>query len=204
MPTFPVVPAFADYHRTVIGYHGTKRSIASEIVQLKRTFSFSENIDDWLGSGVYFWEFGPQHAWNWAKRRKEKEIQNGTWDEGDDIAVLGSMIRLGHCFDLLDTANIGLLKRHYEEFGRIQSQIGKPLPKNVRSHRALDCEVFEFVYASAKRNGVPVDSSRAVFVPTDKKMRVWKGSWISEASHIQLCVRNPECVLGTWLVPPPR
>ena len=73
---------FADYHRTVIGYHGTRRGVALEIVQGKRRFTPSRNSDDWLGNGVYFWEYGPQQAWDWAKSRYA----------GRSVAVLGDVL----------------------------------------------------------------------------------------------------------------
>jgi hypothetical protein len=32
------MPIFEDYHRTIIGYHGTRKATAKEIVQLERPF----------------------------------------------------------------------------------------------------------------------------------------------------------------------
>ena len=79
------MPRYADYHRTVVGYHGTRRSTALRIVQGLRGFEPSENDDDWLGHGVYFWEYAPQQAWLWAEQRRRSK----GWDE--DVAV-GAMI----------------------------------------------------------------------------------------------------------------
>jgi hypothetical protein len=53
---------FDDYHRTIVGYHGTRLSVALEIVSRRRTFKYSRNRDDWLGHGIYFWEHAPQQA----------------------------------------------------------------------------------------------------------------------------------------------
>src|ERR1700730_5185253 len=94
------MPRFDDYHRTVVGYHGTRRSNALRIVQDLEGFKRSENTDDWLGHGIYFWEYAPKQAWAWANQRQK----NQNWDE--EIAVLASMIRLGNCFDLLDPDNL--------------------------------------------------------------------------------------------------
>lgn len=91
------MPRYADYHRTVIGYHGTKHSTAPRIVQGLQGFDPSENDDDdWLGHGVYFREYAPQQAWLWAEQRKRSK----GWDE--EVAVVAPMLRLGYCFDLLD------------------------------------------------------------------------------------------------------
>ncbi len=176
------MPHFEDYHRTVIGYHGTKRSIALEIVQRNRNFKFSRNKDDWLGHGIYFWEHAPQQAWWWAERRRRRH----KWDE--DVAVLGSMIRLGFCFDLLDPVNIKHLEDIFEDYKRVQEATGLALPTNVRNHKRLDCAVFQYAYAAFEATGEKVDSSRAVYVPIGKGKRIWHGSWISREAHIQICV----------------
>jgi len=44
---------FDDYHRTIVGYHGTRLSVALEIVKRSQPFKFSQNDDDWLGHGIY-------------------------------------------------------------------------------------------------------------------------------------------------------
>lgn len=112
------------------------------------------------------------------------------------------MVRLGDRSDLLDPPNSNLVKicsEHFEEDCRFAE---KPIPKNIRYRRFQDCAIFEYTYAWLADEGKPVNTCRAVYVPTDQKKRVWKGSWIYEGSHIQLCVRNPKAILGTWLVPP--
>lgn len=48
------MPRYADYHRTVVGYHGTKKDTALRIVQGMEGFEPSRNEDDWLGHGIYF------------------------------------------------------------------------------------------------------------------------------------------------------
>jgi hypothetical protein len=67
------MPRFADYHRTVIGYHGTRRSIALRIIQGLEEYKRSENADDWLGHGIYFWEYAPKQAWAWADQRRKAQ-----------------------------------------------------------------------------------------------------------------------------------
>lgn len=46
--------AFLDYHRTVVGYHGTSSEIADALVE-GTPFRESADVDEWLGTGVYFW-----------------------------------------------------------------------------------------------------------------------------------------------------
>jgi hypothetical protein len=190
---------FLDYNRTIVGYHGTRRSVALEIVQRKRTYQPSTNDDDWLGHGIYFWEHAPRQALWWAKRRQAKQ----GWTE--EVAVLGSMIRLGNCLDLLDPRNTEYLEEIFARYKEDMDSIGQPLPKNYNTRKYLDCRVFEYAYALIESElGGKVDSSRAVYVPTGKDKqgrdkRVWERSWIVREAHIQVCVRNPACILGTWL-----
>ena len=74
-----------------------------------------------------------------------------------------------------------------------------PLPENRHRYRKLDCAVFEYAYAVLEKAGSVVDTARGVYVPTGGKERVWEGSWISNDTHIQICVRNAASILGTWL-----
>lgn len=193
-----MIPQFSDYHRTVIGYHGTKRSIAEALVLGKKAFQPSTNDDDWLGHGVYFWEYAPQQAWWWARRRSK----NRDWS--DEIAVVASMIRLGNCLDLLDPSNVSLLRDFHGKALTEFKKAGKKMPENANQYKRLDCEVFEYAYTAAEKAlpGVNIQTARAVYVPTGSKGRAWKRSWIHQDAHIQLCVRDLSCILGTWLVKP--
>ena len=59
--------AFLDYHRTVVGYHGTTLQVADALVE-GTPFIEIADVDEWLGTGVYFWEYAPEQAWWWAKK----------------------------------------------------------------------------------------------------------------------------------------
>lgn len=190
---------FTDYNRTVIGYHGTRLSVAREIVARQRAFDASRNPDDWLGHGVYFWEHAPRQAAWWAARRQRRH----NW--GEPIAVLGSMIRLGNCLDLLDPRNTDHLERIYQRFLADLTAVDETVPRNFNTRKFLDCAVFQYAYQLLQsETNQAVDSSRAVYVPTGKDKegrdkRLWPRSWIVREAHIQLCVRNPACIMGTWL-----
>lgn len=187
------MPVFRDYHRTVVGYHGTRRRTALRIVTGRQRFSPSRSADDWLGHGVYFWEYGPKQAWSWARRRYP----------GDAIAVLGSMVRLGNCLDLLDPDNANELIRVHRMLQQDARRIGISLPKNRNARKYLDCQVLEYAYAAFESaQGEVIDSARAVYVPTQAKKRLWERSWLYHETHVQLTVRSPDCILGTWLVDP--
>lgn len=77
------------YDRMVIGYHGCERVVADQLLAGVRPVP-SENTYDWLGRGVYFWEHGLDRATRWAEQHR------------NEPAVVGALIQLGRCFDLLD------------------------------------------------------------------------------------------------------
>lgn len=181
---------YADYHRTIIGFHGTTVQIADRLVR-GEPFRASANEDDWLGRGVYFWEYAPKQAWWWARRRTP-----------GNAAVVGAMIRLGSCFDLLDSKNLQNLKNAHRAMIDTFEQGGIPIPTNERHHRDLDCAVFNYYYKEAADSGKPIDCARGVYVPTDAKKRLWRGSWLYEDAHIQICIRNTKNILAVWHIRP--
>lgn len=75
-------------------------------------------------------------------------------------------------------------------------------PSNFRHRRNIECAVFNYLYDDAAAEGKPIDSARAVYVPTDRNKRIWRGSWIYEEAHIQVCVRNQKNILAVWHVGP--
>lgn len=176
-----------DYHRTVIGYHGTRRSTA-EILVRGAGFTHSENGTDWLGHGVYFWEYGPKMAWDWAVDRYGE----------NNAAVVGAMVRLGRCLDFVDPENGTILERGYEELADILGDDN--LPSNANSDKHLDCAVLNYIYESLEEGENSADSARAIFVPSAPMSRFWTRSGLFRGSHVQLCVRNDSNILAVWHV----
>jgi hypothetical protein len=101
-----------DYDRTVVAFHGTSAATATKLVA-GAAFGQSENDDDWLGHGVYFWEYAPQQAWWWAERRY-----------GGNAAVVGALVRLGDCIDLFDPSNAKLLRVAHDELAATMKAAG--------------------------------------------------------------------------------
>jgi hypothetical protein len=136
-------------------------------------FGASTNDDDWLGHGVYFWEYAPQQAWWWAERRYGAE----------HAAVVGALVRLGRCFDLLDPSNAALLKQAHGELSGVMAAIDKPMPENANNHKYLDCAVFNWLYTKLDAGGFRLESCRAVFVPLQVNKglpRLWIRSGVFE------------------------
>lgn len=57
------------YDRTVIAYHGCDAEVAAAVLGGETTLQTSENDYDWLGRGIYFWEFGADRAFRFRKSR---------------------------------------------------------------------------------------------------------------------------------------
>ena len=180
---------YSDYHRTVLGFHGTTKEAAKKLVDGK-PFQDSDEDDEWFGKGVYFWEYAPKQAWWWAKTHKKYP----------QPAVVGAVIRLGNCFDLLDPVNVATLKSLKEEMVSDLKLAGNRVPKNVLSHKRLDCAVFNYLYGRAESVQQPIDTARAVFAPSTTSTRAWKTSWINDNAHIQICVRTQSSILAVWHV----
>lgn len=186
----------------ILGFHGCDESVAKDVVSNGKNLRESHNDYDWLGHGVYFWENSPERALDFAKFLKDNPskakhpIQNPS--------VVGAVIDLGLCFNLLAYGMLQLLKSGYEVFKSIWEKTGRELPLNRTVGnsedlllRDLDCAVFETIHQLRKdANASTYDSIRGVF---------WEGSELypnagfRERDHIQICIRNPNCIKGYFL-----
>jgi hypothetical protein len=95
------------HHRYVVGYHGCDRETARRVVMGQDRLLPSTNAYDWLGRGIYFWEYGPDRALQWAVEMKARQQQLLAQGKIERLliktpAVLGAYIQLGRCFDLAD------------------------------------------------------------------------------------------------------
>ena len=180
----------------VIGFHGCDKKIFDKILYKHEQFKASTNSYDWLGNGMYFWEQNLERAWEWAKSGRTNpklNIQNP--------AVIGAVIDLGFCLNLLDSNNIQILKNQYNIFKTKMSIIDKPIPenKNIKNNedlllRFLDCAIIEDLHQERERNNeTPYDSVRGVFF---EGKPIYNTSGFMEQSHIQICIRNPNCIKG--------
>ena len=177
-----------DYDRTVIAFHGTTKEAAERLVR-GVPFARSENNDDWLGHGIYFWEYAPQQAWWWAERRY-----------GEEAAVVDALVRLGRCLDLLDPANARLLVEAHSDLVRVLAESGERAKSNANAHKYLDCAVFNYLFEKLERRGIGTDSARAMFMPhrAGGMVRLWDRSGVFQGAHIQLSVREPNNILAVW------
>ncbi len=183
----------------VYGFHGLDRSVAYKILNQEDDFKHSNNDYDWLGDGVYFWEnnyFRAKEYAEIASKRKNSNIK--------EPFVLGAIIDLGNCLDLLDQKYIDFLAQTYIYFKNDLESQGLPLPENSPfgphdfdfKKRDLDCAVIRYAHKLAEREGVIFDSVRAAFWEGEE---IYPGAGFRQGNHIQIAIRNLECIKGVFL-----
>ncbi|WP_439490863.1 hypothetical protein [Algoriphagus sp.] len=151
----------------------------------------------------------PELSFGQKKRSKYGKIKKPS--------VLGAVIHLGYCCDFLDSKYIGLIQRYYTSLKDLSEILGDELPKNKdvpndvhndKLLRILDCAVIEYMHKSisdtwekeieAVGNSVTkvFDTTRGVFTEGGP---AFEGAGLFEKSHIQVCVRNPNCIKGFFI-----
>lgn len=159
----------------------------------------SENKYDWLGNGIYFWENNLKRAWQFAE-----ELKNNPRRDKPAIinpAVLGAVINLGECLDLIDSEYLSLVKENYGILEFSYKSMGVKLPANKKYKdtndlllRNLDCLVIESLHK--RRLPLSFDSVRGVFWEGND---LYHNAGFKEKNHIQICIRNPNCIKGYFL-----
>lgn len=183
----------------VYGFHGMDKDAALPILLQESEFHHSNNSYDWLGEGVYFWENNHQRAIDYAEedsRRRDSKIKK--------TFVLGAILDLGNCFDLLDQKYIEFLKVAYCEMQQSLDDQGIPFPQNRGfgssdfdfKRRELDCAAIRYACALAAKEGVHFDSVRAAFFEGEP---LYPNAMFREKNHIQIAIINPNCIKGIFL-----
>jgi hypothetical protein len=115
----------------ILGFHGCDRELRDEIVSKKGiVLKHSDNAYDWLGNGIYFWENNLKRAFEFAKFLNENPLHNKK-QKIKEPAVLGAIIDLGYCLDLLDNEYLALLREAYDAMNITEKIHNFPMPKNV-------------------------------------------------------------------------
>jgi hypothetical protein len=181
------------YARTIIGYHGCTAKTAARILS-GELFAPSNNDYDWLGHGVYFWEHGPDRALRFIKQKLRREKRR------ERPAVVGAVLQLGVCFDLLDTRFTANLERAYPGFLSTLTSVGCNIPSNQGRApdlrlRYLDCAMLNWHLTGLEAKEQRYQSVRGCFVEGGP---AFPGSGIERESHIQIAVRDPACIIGVF------
>ena len=181
------------FARTVLGYHSCTEEFARDLLLGKKAISeweLSENRWDWLGHGIYFWEHSPERALRWAREQHEPK--------GEKAAIIGAVVQLGKSFDLLNEGITAILADSYKELRRVFRQRKEPIPKNTGKDwklRMRDCLVINDCLEKLAEGGTAYDTVRGAFTEGEP---VYPGAGFSREAHIQIAVRNRDCILGIF------
>jgi hypothetical protein len=171
---------------SVRGYHGCSR-VAAEAIAAGEAFISSNNAEDWLGHGIFFWEYAPYRALEWAAART-----------ADQPAVLEATIALRDCLNLLDREHFDGLVRAYEaEVERLQRR-GVRVPVNTsRGAHFLDRVVVDEYCRLTALVARPFLTVRGCF---PEGVPIYEGSKILNKAHVQIAVRDARCLSDVRMV----
>lgn len=116
-------------------------------------------------------------------------------------AVVGAIIDLGNCLDLLDAQFFPVIQAAYAAVLETARLSGTAMPVNrslrgerTRVLRELDCAVINAVHKTRERERhAAFDTVRAAFF---EGRPLYKGAGFHDKNHIQICVRNLACIKG--------
>jgi len=171
------------YPDTVFAYHGCERSVAEKILASSSDeLRQSNRRGDWLGCGSYFWENAPCRAYEWAVKSPTVK----------DPYVLGAVVRLGKCLNLMDKKAARELR---ETWDWLKTAVGvnDASLRNVGNRHYLDATVINAALAQAADKDVPYDTVRAAYIEGSP---IFEGSMLMEDTHIQIAVRNPFSIIA--------
>lgn len=185
----------------ILGFHGCDKSVLDKVLNGDSELNFSENAFDWLGNGIYFWEYSPLRAFEYATQVSQRKKEQSHIHKP---AVLGAVIDLGYCLDLIEFKNLQLLKRSFELFKDTCNSYGLALSQNKPGGslndlllRELDCAVIESIHQTRREDGLkPYDSVKGVFTEGHE---LYPSAGFKEKNHIQVCIKNPNCIKGFFL-----
>lgn len=183
---------------SVIGFHSCDKEVGLRVLNGEDDLIESQNIWDWLGGGIYFWEQNPTRAWEYAlecsqrKQFNKKPIKTPF--------VLGAIIDLGTCLNLVDADALKILTEAHAGLNAVFKEADREMPVNKGDNRMLDCAVIQYIHESNKQEGQKqYDTVRCAFPEGNE---VFEGSKISSRLHLQICVRNADCIKGFFLPRP--
>ncbi|MDR2868937.1 MAG: hypothetical protein LBV04_00635 [Deferribacteraceae bacterium] len=176
----------------VLGFHGCHRDVLEQTISSNEHLKPSQNVYDWLGTGIYFWEANPNRAEEWAKERY-----------GDNWGVIGAFIELQTCLNLLEQRCLDELELAYDSYLTISKAANQSIQKNTNSkrnlnsddllNRKLDCAVINHLHSIRKG---AYDTVRGVFWEGEE---LYPNAGFKKRNHIQISVVNPKSILAYFM-----
>jgi hypothetical protein len=180
----------------VLGYHGCSVETARKLLG-GSAFLPAENSYDWLGHGIYSWESDAVRAFQWASQHN-----SGVHEP----SLVGAVVDLGNCLDLTTQSGVQAVRAAYQSLSEIHERAGEPMPRNggqKKGQRDLDCAVINHLHRARKKitPDTPYQSVRALFVEGEM---LYENAGFYDRTHVQLCVIDPNQILGIFRVPEHR
>lgn len=185
------------FSATVLAYHGCDRAVGERVLAGEGDLRLSDNEYDWLGSGIYFWENNPARALEWSRLVQRHGKFSKTRIR--EPFVVGAVIDLGNCLDLLEAESIRVVEETYRRLAAAYESAGATMLRNriaggELALRHLDCAVINYVHELCADGGEPpFDSVRAAFV---EGAALYPGAGFHRHTHVQLCVRSARQIVG--------
>lgn len=191
-------PLYKRHPSLVLAFHGCDKSVGEGVLSGKATLTASDNDYDWLGGGIYFWEGDPERAMLFATEaaKQDKKVSRGSIR---DPFVLGAILDLGLCCNLLSSDAVSELCEAHKAFEAVTKKADAPMPTNAggmdKGARRLDCAVIRVMHSLRQESGFePYDSVRGAFWEGGE---IYPGAGFSNKGHVQIAVRNTAaCIRG--------
>jgi hypothetical protein len=180
----------------ILGYHGCDVELAEQVLAGQRALDPSHNDYDWLGNGVYFWEHNARRAFDFAREVAAKP--HPSRQKIQTPAVVGAVINLGYCLNLLDSRYIAMVRQAYDLLNATLQATKQPMPQNKVGPdlviRDLDCAVIQSLHRRRRKTKrKPFETVRAAFFEGGP---LYANAGFAAKNHIQIAVRDQRCILG--------
>lgn len=182
----------------VLGFHGCDEDVGEKLLSGQTNLIKSRNEYDWLGHGMYFWEGDPARALSFAQQGAQKG-QRVTQGKIKKPFVVGAIIDLGYCCNLVDTSALVELEEAYHHLVDLSENANEEVPRNVGTApdfkaRRLDCLVIETMHKLRRDNNLlPYNTVRSPFWEGGP---LYDGAGFTKQAHIQIAVRHTKSILG--------
>lgn len=122
----------------------------------------------------------------------------------DNPMVVGAVIDLGRCCNLLEVDVLSEMQRAHEYLATASKAAGVPLPQNKgteRGQRFMDKAVVDVMHSlRVEQQLAPYHTVRAALLEGED---LHDGGGFKARNHIQIAVLDTDCILGCFRPPGP-
>lgn len=193
----------------LIGFHGCDVTTRDDLVSGRiAKLDHSNNRYDWLGPGAYFFEGDVERALMFAKASHDNPGKMYTRRPIGTPAVVGAVLRVQNWLDMSTQAGIREFAMAYPPMRDGLLAQGLSVPENSAAGeddvdiilRALDNAVFTFIHQVRANSVPPLLPFQAVRGAFLQGPEVVPKSGFHRSTHIQIALRDNNCIVG-WFLP---